>query len=72
MTTMMKMTTANESTGVEAVVAFRCPACSQQTQLHAESVRRGAEILCSECSAILRVESTNPLSLSEVDEEDPV
>jgi len=66
------MTTASESMGVEAFVVSVCPACGQKTRLHTESVRRGAEILCSECSAILRVESTNPLSLSEVDEEDLV
>gem|GEM_PF-4761204 len=64
------MTTASESAGARALVVSHCPACSQKTQLHTESVRQGAEILCSECSAILRVEATDPLSLSEVDEED--
>jgi len=66
----MGMTTASESAGVEALLVSRCPACGQKTQLHTESVRRGAEILCSECSAILRVEATDPLSLSEIDEEE--
>ena len=51
-------------------MASRCPACGQKTRLHTESVRHGAEIVCSECSAILRVESANPLTLSEVDEEE--
>ena len=68
--TKMRMTTSSESMGVEAVVASRCPACGQETRLHTESVRRGAEVLCTECSAILRVESADPLALSEVDEED--
>lgn len=44
------MTTASESAGVEALLVSRCPACGQKTQLHTESVRRGAEIPCSECS----------------------
>ena len=71
-TTKMRMTTVSGSMDVEAVVASRCPACGQKTRLHTESVRRGAEILCSECSAILRVESADPLTLSKVDEEDLV
>jgi hypothetical protein len=67
---MTRTTVASESAGVDRIVSSRCPACSQETQLHSESVRRGAEILCSECCAILRVEVANPLSLSEVEEED--
>jgi len=68
--TKMRMTIASGSVGVGGLVASRCPACGQKTRLHTESVRHGAEIVCSECSAILRVESANPLTLSEVDEEE--
>ena len=67
--TRTKTTIASEHARVERIV-FRCPACGQDAQLHTESVQRGAEILCSECSAILRVESVAPLTLSEVNEED--
>jgi len=59
-----------KAASVGELLISSCPACGQQTRLHAESVHRGAEILCSECSAILRVEDTDPLLLSEVDEED--
>lgn len=38
--------------------------------MHAESVRLGAEILGSECFAILRVEKADPLTLSEVEEDE--
>jgi len=67
--TTTKMT-ASEPTVVGKAVLSCCPACGQMTRLHVESVRRGTEILCSECSAILRVEAADPLTLCEVDEED--
>lgn len=73
MTTTMRMTkttTANEELGFAGVVLSQCPACGWDTKLHTESIRLGAEILCSECSAILRIEMTDPLELSEVEEAD--
>jgi len=39
--------------------------------MHIESVYRGAEVVCTECSAILRLRRTDPILLEEVgDEED--
>jgi len=66
------MTTKTDDTspGVDRVTSVRCPACLQNTTLHAESIRIGTEVLCRECSAILRIDGTNPLTLSEVEEED--
>jgi hypothetical protein len=62
--------TADEVREADGIVYSQCPFCSQDTRLHTESIRLGAEILCSECSAILRIESTNPLALMEVEEKD--
>jgi len=68
MTTRM-MTTA-ESPSAEAILSYRCPACGRSAFLHTESAQHGTEVVCTECSAILRVERTAPLTLSELNEED--
>lgn len=71
MTNMTRMTTtSSEGPKADSIISFRCPACSQATRLHLESTRFGMEVLCTECSAILRIEKTNPLTLTEVEEED--
>ena len=67
---MTKTTIASEESGIDRVVSSKCPACGWDTQIHRESIRFGAEILCSECSAVLRVEKADPLALSEVEEAD--
>ena len=66
------MTTNPTSEAVvdSGVLTAECPACGQQTRVHKESVRLGAEVLCNECSSILRIESVNPLTFSEVEEAD--
>lgn len=70
-TTATRMTTrAEDAPAVREYPSAQCPACLRTTELHAESVRLGAEVLCRECSAILRIESTNPLILVEIEEED--
>jgi len=70
MMTTMRMTTDSKSVDIGVIVTSRCPACGRNARFHTESVRRGAEILCSECSAILRIDSADPLTLYEIDEED--
>jgi len=67
---MTTTTKTNEEAGVDRIVYFQCPSCSQRTRLHVESIRRGAEILCRECSAILRIDGANPLTVTEVEETD--
>lgn len=62
--------TDRSPTAVGQILSFRCPTCAQKARLHAESVHPGAEILCSECTAILRIDTTDPLTLREVEEED--
>jgi hypothetical protein len=52
------------------VISARCPVCGLATVLHAESVAIGAEILCSECYAVLRIDRSHPLTLMEVEDED--
>jgi ribosomal protein S27E len=66
------MTTKSDDAtpAADRVTSARCPVCLQNTTLHAESIRVGTEVLCRECSAVLRVEATSPLTLSEVEEED--
>lgn len=65
------MTNPTSEAAVEGgVLTAECPACGQRTRVHKESVRPGAEVLCNECSAILRIENVNPLTFSEVEETD--
>jgi len=52
---------------VEAV----CPSCLQSFAIHRESIAIGAEVLCRECGALLAVERREPLSLVEVEPEEP-
>jgi len=72
MTTTRMMTTksASEARATAGIVSASCPVCQRKARVHAESVYRGAEIVCSECSAILVIETTAPLALIEADEED--
>lgn len=63
-------TIANEVPESAGFASSQCPVCGQDTRLHTESIRLGAEILCSECSAILTIETTSPLTLMELNEED--
>ena len=47
-----------------------CPCCHQDTVIHGESIHIGTEVLCAECSSILWIKDTMPLTLAEVEEED--
>lgn len=70
-TTMTMMTKRiKEGARISKVISVRCPACSQMTSLHEESVAIGVEVLCVECAAILRVDSVNPLILRKMEETD--
>lgn len=64
----MKMRTSGNTQTSETFMIL-CPACKLTTKLHAESCTIGAEILCRECSSILRIHSTSPLAATEIDEE---
>lgn len=64
------MTKTSASAQTEASLSFLCPSCLQATALQSESCRIGAEILCRECYALLRILSKNPLLLEEIEEED--
>ena len=68
----MKTTTKTASKPADpaGTVSSACPVCGLKTRIHVESIYRGAEVLCSECAAILRIRTTDPLELLEVDEED--
>lgn len=48
------------------MIEVKCPACGQQTSIHAESMSVGMEVLCRECGSILCVEKVNPLVLAEI------
>ena len=64
------MTKTSVSAQTETRVSFLCPSCLQSTMMQSESCRIGAEVLCRECCALLRIHSKNPLSLEEIEEED--
>lgn len=68
----MKLTTmisSVERRGSKLEMA-ECPCCRQQIAVHSESIHIGAEILCVECSSILWIEITKPLTLAEVEFEE--
>jgi ribosomal protein S27E len=70
MSTTKKTKKTRSETSAERFVSGECPACRLKTRLHAESLGIGADVLCSECSAILRIVGTNPLQFAEVEEEE--
>jgi hypothetical protein len=70
MSSTKRMKTSDVDARADGIVSARCPACGLATTLHAESVAIGAEILCSECHAVLRIDRSNPLTLVEVEDED--
>jgi len=63
-------TSRSRADGADAIVSGVCPVCRSKTRLHAESLGIGVDVLCSECSAILRVVGAHPLTLTEVEEDD--
>ena len=68
MMTMTAMATTNRANAwIARVISAQCPACNQTTSLHEESVVIGTEVVCMECAAILRVDNTNPLILTEIE-----
>ena len=69
-TTKTTKSTTRSETSAERIVSGECPTCRLKTRLHAESLGIGADVLCSECSAILRIVGTNPLRFVEVEEEE--
>jgi ribosomal protein S27E len=66
----MTMNPISDAAVESGVLTAKCPACGQRTRVHKESVRVGAEVLCIECSAILRIDAVKPLTFSEVEESD--
>lgn len=52
------------------MIESKCPACSQVTTIHGESIAIGAEILCRECCAILVIDKVEPLVLTELELDD--
>jgi len=60
----------SEAVPESGILKAHCPACARETSVHSESVRVGAEVLCTECSAILRIDSAAPLLFSEIEEAD--
>jgi len=70
MSSTKRTTTSDLDSRADAVVSAQCPACGLATTLHAESIAIGAEVLCSECYAVLRIDRSKPLTLIEVEEED--
>jgi hypothetical protein len=56
--------------GLDTMIDAICPSCHQGIRIHRESVAIGAEVLCSECGALLGVERRDPLSLVEIDPDD--
>ena len=63
-------TTSNENHAGRNLVFASCPCCKQDVRLHAESIHLGTEIVCSECSSVLWIKGTLPLTLEELDEDD--
>jgi hypothetical protein len=70
MSSTKRTKTSDLDARADAIVSAKCPACGLTTTLHAESIAIGAEILCCECYAVLRIDRSNPLTLAEVEDED--
>ena len=70
MSSMMQTNPASDTGSEHGILTAQCPACTRETQVHRESARIGAEVLCIECSAILRVDGVDPLLFSEIEETD--
>ena len=62
--------TASRPADPIGIMSILCPVCRTMVRVHLESVYRGAEILCGECSAILGITQTDPLELTPIDEGD--